>query len=152
MADPPFEPRDPDFAKRVRDSFAQQNFMATLGAEVVTVEAGRVDIRVANSEGLTQQNGFFHAGVLGSIADSAAGYAAYTLMDAGDSVLSIEYKINLIRPANGDAVVARASVVKPGRTVTLCTADVFVERDGAEILCAVAQLTMMRVTERADSK
>jgi len=147
----PFRVTDPAFEARIRDSFARQSFMRTLGAEVVAVSPGRCDIRVPWREGLGQQHGYFHAGVLGAIADSAAGYAAYTLMDAEDSVLSIEYKINLLRPANGVAVVARASVIRPGRSVTACAADVFVERDGEEALCATAQLTMFRLEGESDA-
>jgi uncharacterized protein (TIGR00369 family) len=143
-----FEPRDPAFEARVRENFARQSFMATLGARLVEVSPGVVAIRVEDPAHLGQQDGFFHAGVLASIADSAAGYAAYTLMDAQDSVLSVEFKINLIRPAAGHAVTARATVIKPGRTLTPCRADVFVEGDGAETLCAVAQLTMIRVAPR----
>jgi len=145
-----FAATDPAFEARIRDSFARQSFMRTLGAEIVTVAPGRCDIRVPWKDGLGQQHGYFHAGVLGSIADSAAGYAAYTLMDAADSVLSIEYKINLLRPANGDAVIARAKVIRSGRLVTACTAEVFVERDGEEVHCAAAQLTMIRLEGKSD--
>jgi len=140
----PYEAR-PGFEERVRASFATQSFMALLGAEVAHVSPGRCHLRVPRKPGLGQQHDYFHAGVLGAIADSAAGYAAYTLMDAGDSVLSIEYKINLLRPAAGDAVEARAVVVRPGRIVTACTAEVFALHDGGETLCAIAQLTMYRV-------
>lgn len=142
---PGFEATDPGFERRVRESFARQTFMRQLGAEIVLVAPGRCDVRVPWKPELAQQDGYFHAGVLGAIADSAAGYAAYTLMEAADSVLSIEYKINLLRPADGEAVVARARVIRPGRTVTACAADVFVERDGSEVQCAAAQLTMFRV-------
>ncbi len=146
-----FSPIDPGYEARVRTSFAAQSFMQTLGAEVAQIAPGRVALRAGDPRRLGQQDGFFHAGVLASLADSAAGYAAYTLMAADDSVLSVEFKINLIRPAAGDAVIARAEVVKPGRTITPCRADVFVERDGAETLCAVAQLTMIRVPAAAGS-
>ncbi|MBZ0268753.1 PaaI family thioesterase [bacterium] len=146
-----FPVTDPAFEARIRGSFARQSFMATLGAEITAVAPGRCDIRVPWKDGLGQQHGYFHAGVLGAIADSAAGYAAYTLMGADDTVLSIEYKINLLRPANGDAVIARAKVIRPGRLVTACTAEVFVERDGEEIHCAAAQLTMIRVEGKSDA-
>jgi uncharacterized protein (TIGR00369 family) len=145
-----FQAGDPAFEARIRDSFARQSFMRTLGAEIVALTPGRCDLRVPWKDGLGQQHGYFHAGVLGAIADSAAGYAAYTLMDANDSVLSIEYKINLLRPADGSAVVARAKVIRPGRLVTACTAEVFVERDGKEIHCAAAQLTMIRLEGKSD--
>jgi uncharacterized protein (TIGR00369 family) len=143
-----FEAPDPHFERRVRESFACQAFMATLGAELARVEPGLCAIRVAKHPGLGQQHGYFHAGVMATIADSAAGYAAYTLMPAESSVLSIEFKINLLRPADGEAIVATARVVRPGRTVTVCTADVHGFTGGEERLCATAQLTMMRVEAR----
>lgn len=144
-------PSDPDFAARVRSSFERQGFMRSLGAELTRVEPGACEIRVPFREDLGQQHGFFHAGVLGAIADSAGGYAGYTLMGAGDSVLSVEYKMNLLAPGRGEAAVARGRVVKSGRTLTVCQVEVFVERDGAETLCALMQQTLMRMADRPDT-
>ena len=93
-----------------------------------------------------------HAGALGTVADSAGGYAAYTLMGAGDSVLSVEYKLNLLAPARGEAFVARAKVVKAGRTLTVCQVDVYAVRDGAETLCATMQQTIIRLADRSDRR
>ncbi|HEX3131089.1 MAG TPA: PaaI family thioesterase [Thermoanaerobaculia bacterium] len=144
-------PPDPDFAARVRASFARQGFMASLGAEMTVVEPGSCEIRLPYHAGLSQQHGYFHAGALTSIADSAGGYAAYTLMDANDSVLAVEFKINLLAPGRGDAAVARACVVRSGRTLTVCQIEVFVEQDGQETLCALMQQTVIRMAGRLDT-
>jgi len=144
-------PSDPDFASRVRASFERQGFMKTLGAELTAVEPGACEIRLPFRKGLGQQHGYFHAGALGAIADSAGGYAAYTLMGANDSVLSVEYKMNLLAPGRGDTAVARARVVKAGRTLTVSQVEVFVERDGSETLCALMQQTLMRLADRPDT-
>ena len=92
---------------------------------------------------LTQQHGYFHAGVTASIADSASGYAAYTMMPADSSVLTVEYKINLVAPAQGDVLIARGRVLRAGRTLKICTADVFVVNGEQEILCATSLSTIM---------
>jgi uncharacterized protein (TIGR00369 family) len=140
--------RDPGYEARVRASFALQAAMHTIGAEIAHVAAGEVDVRLPFRADLTQQHGFLHAGIVGAIADSAAGYAAYTLMPADAAVLSVEYKLNLMAPAAGDAFVARGRVKKSGRTLTVCTADVFALRDGGERLVATMLTTMMTVTDR----
>lgn len=124
--------------------------MKTLGAELVKVEPGFCEIRLPYRAGLAQQHGFMHAGAVGAIADSAGGYAAYTLMSQNDSVLSIEYKLNLLEPAQGEAVIARARVVRSGRTLSVCQVDVFALRDGVETLCATMQQTVMRLADRPD--
>lgn len=144
-------PSDPDFAARVRSSFERQGFMRSLGAELTRVEPGACEIRLPFREDLGQQHGWFHAGALGAIADSAGGYAAYTLMGAADSVLAVEYKMNLLAPGRGEAAVARARVVKSGRTLAVCQVEVFVERDGAETLCALMQQTLIRMADRPDT-
>lgn len=140
--------RDPGFEARVRASFAAQAAMRTIGAEIGHVAAGEVDVRLPFRDDLTQQHGFVHAGMIGAIADSAAGYAAYTLMPADAAVLSVEYKLNLMAPAAGEAFIARGRVKKSGRTLTICTADVFALRDGEERLIATMLATMMTVMDR----
>lgn len=147
----PPTPSDPDFAARVRASFERQGFMRSLGAELTRVEPGVCEIRLPYRDGLGQQHGYFHAGALGAIADSAGGYAGYTLMGANDSVLAVEYKMNLLAPGRGDAAVARARVVKSGRTLTVCQVEVFVESDGTETLCALMQQTLIRMADRPDT-
>jgi uncharacterized protein (TIGR00369 family) len=138
-----FVPLDPDFARKSRESFALQGLMKHLGAEMVSIEPGACIIRVNFREELSQQHGYFHAGVTGAIADSASGYAAYSLMPAGSNVLTVEYKLNLVAPAHGDSLVARAQVVRAGRTLTVCRADVFAFRSGVEKICATSLSTIM---------
>ena len=136
-------PFDPNFESRVRDSFAKQKLMATLGAELTHVAPGEATIEMPYHESFTQQNGFLHAGTLTTIADSACGYAAYTLMPVGAGVLSVEFKVNLLSPAVGERFIARAEVIKPGRTLTICRADVFAVNDGQEKLVTTMLATMI---------
>ena len=122
---------DPLFA-RIQENFARQAFMATLGATLTRVAPGEVEIAVPSRHALTQQNGFLHAGVTASIADSACGYAALSVMPEGRDVLSVEFKVNLLAPAAGTGAVARAQVIRAGRSITVCRATVFaVDVDGA---------------------
>jgi uncharacterized protein (TIGR00369 family) len=141
-------PMDPAVEARVRHSFTHQEFMSTLGATLTHVEPGRAVVEVVPERSLTQQNGFLHAGVLASMADSACGYAAYTLMPEGSDVLSIEFKLNLLRPASGDLVIADARVVRAGRTVTVCSADIFAVTGDESRQVAMLTGTMMRVPAR----
>jgi uncharacterized protein (TIGR00369 family) len=143
MANQLFIPRDADFAKKTRASFAQQGFMQYLGAVMTVIEPGRCEIRVPFRPELSQQHAYFHAGVAGAIADSASGYAAFSLMPADSNVLTVEYKLNLVAPALGELVVARGEVVRAGRTLTICRADVHVVRDGVEKICATSLSTVM---------
>jgi uncharacterized protein (TIGR00369 family) len=135
-------PRDPDFERRVRDSFLRQQFMATLGATLDVVRAGEVHIGFTHREALVQQHGYLHAGVLASVADSACGYAALSLMEPGVGVLSIEFKINMLAPAVGTHFVAIGRVVRSGRTITVCAAEV---RGEGTSPIALMQATMMAV-------
>ena len=145
-----FELRDVEYQRRVRESFARQGLMQHLGAELVSLEPGGAVIRVPYRGELTQQHGYFHAGVTGSIADTACGYAAFTLMAAEDSVLTVEYKINLLAPADGEELVARARVVRSGKTLKVCMADVFVRKAGVENQCATMLATIMCMAGKAD--
>jgi uncharacterized protein (TIGR00369 family) len=133
-----FVPRDPDFERRVRESFLRQRVMAMIGASMTTVEAGIVEIELAWREDLTQQDGYIHAGIVTTALDSACGYAAYTLMPADSSVLSVEFKVNLLAPARGGRLRVRAEVKRSGRTLTVCTADAFAD----DVLCATMLATM----------
>lgn len=143
-------PRDPNYARRVAESFARQGAMAHLGAELVSVRPGAVEIRLPYRSEVAQQHGFFHGGVVATVGDSAGGYAAYSLMPADASVLTVEYKINLVAPAKGQELIARGRVVKPGRTLSVTTVDVFAVDDGRETLCAVMQQTLICLHDRAD--
>jgi uncharacterized protein (TIGR00369 family) len=139
---------DPAYESRVRASFDKQRFMATIGARLVRVAPGEVDIEVAMRDDLVQQHGFLHAGVLASAADSACGYAALSLMPAGAAVLSIEFKINLLAPAAGERMVARGRVLRAGRTITVCQGDVTAYAGDSEKLVASMVATMMTVENR----
>ena len=145
-----FEVKDPHFAERVRESFARQGLMRHLGAELGLVEPGGVEIRVAFRAELTQQHSYFHAGVSSAIGDTACGYAAYTLMPADSSVLTVEFKINLLAPADGEELIARAWVVRSGKTLKICSADVFVRNDGREQHCATMLSTVMCMVGKSD--
>lgn len=141
---------DAQYADRVRASFARQAFMDHLGAHLTRVEPGRCEVAAAHRPQLTQQHGYFHGGVMASLADSAAGYAAYSLMPADATVLTVEYKLNILRPGQGQRLVARAQVVKPGRTQTVVQADVFAVDDGHETLCLTSLQTLMRLDGQPD--
>ncbi|MBA5777961.1 PaaI family thioesterase [Stappia sp. F7233] len=145
-----FEPRDGNWRARVEDSFARQAFMEHIGARLTHLAPGEVDIEATYDSTLTQQHGFFHAGVTTTIADSAAGYAAYSLFEEGSSVLTTELKINLLAPAMGDRLVARGRVIKPGRTLTICRGDVYGITDGRERHVATALFTMMQMAGMSD--
>lgn len=137
-------PKDPQFEARVRDSFAKQTFMATLGARLARVAPGEVTIDLPVREALSQQHGSVHAGAVASVLDSAAGYAALSLMPEGAAVLSVEFKLNLLEPAVGQRIEARARVVRSGRTLTVCTAEAWaIDAEGRERLVAILQGTMM---------
>jgi uncharacterized protein (TIGR00369 family) len=144
------EPADPEFIARVRASFARQAMMQTIGAVLETVAPGRAEISLPFRSDLTQQHGYLHAGVVATIADSACGYAAYSLMPADASVLTVEYKINLLAPATGDRFIARATVIRSGRTLTVVEADVFASANGEERRTATMLATIIAVRDRPD--
>lgn len=136
-------PKDPDWEARVRSSFSKQPFMAHLGAELSHVSVGAVDIELPLVRELTQQHGYFHAGSTSSIADSAAGYAALSLYPAGSGVLTAEFKVNLLNPARQPRLIARGRVIKPGRTLTICRADVYGLGDEDQVHVATGLFSMM---------
>jgi len=146
----PHETRDPDFEARVHASFARQRFMATLGATLEHVSPGEVVIAFTHRDELTQQHGFLHAGVMTSVADSACGYAALSLMEPGVGVLSVEFKVNMLAPAVGERFIATGRVVRSGRTLTVCAGEVTTERDGRTVAVLLMQATMMAVRGRAE--
>lgn len=139
----PFTASDANFEARVRASFARQAAMTLIGAVLTRVEPGRCEIELPVREDLTQQHRFVHGGVVGMIGDSAGGYAAFTLMPADASVLTVEYKINMLAPAKGERLIARGEVVKPGRTLSIVRADVYALQAGRETLIAAMQQTLM---------
>ena len=145
-----FEAKDPDFAARVRSSFERQGAMAHLGATLEDVAPGYCEIRLPYSPALSQQHGYFQGGIIGAGADSAAGYAGYSLMPAGSSVLTVEYKLNLMSPAEGELLIVRGHVIKPGRTLVITRADVTVVSDDKDKLCATLLQTLMCMKDFPD--
>ena len=145
---PRFEPKNPDFRALAAATFDRQQAMRTLGVSIARLEAGEVDLAMPYSTAWTQQNGFVHAGVITAGLDTACGIAAFTLMPANSDVLTVEFKTNLLAPAKGDRFLFRARVVKPGRTLTVCEAQAFAERDGAENLIATMTGTLMALPRR----
>ena len=140
----PFQAQDPDFERRVRENFGRQQVMHLIGAQLKRVEPGAVDIVLPYRQDLTQQDGYIHAGILTTVADSACGYAAFTLMPAGAAVLSVEFKVNLLRPAAGEMFTAEARVVKAGKTLTVTSCDVYRCVAGETKLVATMLATMIR--------
>ena len=134
---------DAHFAERVSASFDRQSAMALIKATLPIIEHGRTEIHLPHWQGVEQQHGFVHGGVVGMIADSAAGYAAMTVVPANASVLTVEYKMNLVAPADGEKLIARGQVARPGRTLIVTQAEVFAVKDGQEKLCALMQQTIM---------
>lgn len=137
-----------DFVERIASSFAKQGMMKTLGATLGKISSGAVEIELKPSPAIAQQHGFVHAAALTAIADNACGYSALSLMPEGTGVLTTEFKLNLVAPAAGDLIVARGRVVKAGRTLSLCQAEVFAVSDGQEKLVALMTATMMTVRGR----
>ena len=148
MSTPAFEPRAADWSQRVRDSFARQGAMQTIGACLVQVEPGLVALELDWAQGLTQQHGFLHAGMLATALDSACGYAGFTLMAADAAVLTIEFKINLLAPAKGQRFRMVGQVLKPGRTVSVVEGRALAFDEGREKLVATMNCTLMAVVGR----
>ena len=146
----PFVPSDPAFAARVRDSFARQRIMQTLGVTMTALAPGRCELAMPSAAAFTQQHGFLHAGIVTTVADSAAGYAAFTLMPAGSSVLTVEFKQNLLAPAAGEVLVARATVIRPGRQLTVVQCQTVMQAGAAEKPVALMQATMICLPDRPD--
>ena len=143
-----FQPANPAYDSRVRASFARQSMMTLLGASLQHVAPGAVDIRLPFRADLTQQHGFLHAGVTTTIADSACGYAAFSLMPPGAAVLTVEFKVNLMAPAAGETFVARGRVLRAGRNLTTCSGDVFAVAGGEEKHVLTMLATVMTVQNR----
>ena len=138
-----FEPKDPNFSEKIYKSFSGQTVMNLIGANLIKVEAGQIDIKLPFRSELTQQNGFIHAGIITTIADSACGYAAFSLMPENSNVLSVEFKVNLLSPAIGDYFVAEGRIIKAGRTLGVARGDVFAVKDKETKRVAAMLATMM---------
>ena len=150
MTVPRFQPKDPDYAARVAASFARQQAMLTIGATLALVEPGSVVIELPWAPGLTQQHGFLHAGMVATALDSACGYSAFSLMPGDAAVLTIEYKINLLAPAQGERFRMEGVVIKPGRTVTVAEGRAWGVQDGRDKLIATMSCTLMALVGRED--
>ena len=140
-------PADPRFAQRCRESYARQKAMALIGARLTVVEPGYVEIELPYRDDLTQQKGYIHGGVLGMIADTACGYSAFSLMPADCSLVTVEYKINILAAARR-SLVAKARVIKPGRTLTIARGEVYAD-NGRHI--ATMQQTLMMLANTPDT-
>lgn len=145
-----FKPKFVDYKKKVQESFERQKFMELINAELIDVQPGFCEIHVPYNVALTQQHGFFHAGVISTIADNTAGYASFSLMEENSSILTVEFKLNLMSPGDGELLIGRSNVIKNGRTLTICRSDVFVVKDGKEKLCAAGQSTLIELKNRSD--
>lgn len=139
------DPVDPNFEARVRSSFDQQQFMNTIGGRLVKVEPGIAILELDFNRTLAQQHGYVHAGVITTIADNSCGYAAYSLMPNNSEVLTVEFKVNFLAPAIGKRFEAIGRVVKPGKTLTICSAEVIAHENGQTRLICMMQATMMCV-------
>jgi uncharacterized protein (TIGR00369 family) len=148
MSLPRFEPKNPDYRAVATATFNRQPAMQSLGISIARLEPGEVDLAMPYSAAWTQQNGFVHAGIITAGLDNACGIAAFTLMPANSDILTVEFKTNLLAPAKGERFIFRASVVKPGRTLTVCEARAFAEHDGTESLVATMTGTLMALQRR----
>lgn len=146
---PGFEPKNPDYLDIATATFEGQQAMRNLGISIATIAPGEVELSMPYSADWTQQNGFVHAGVITAGLDTACGIAAFTLMPAGCDVLTVEFKTNLLAPAKGERFSFRATVIKPGRTLTVCEGQAYAERDGAESLVATMTGTLMALPRKA---
>jgi uncharacterized protein (TIGR00369 family) len=145
-----FAPRDPDWETKVRESFDKQGFMHSLQARITRAQPGLAEIEIPFRAEITQQHGYFHAGASSAIADTAGGYAAYSLFPPGSAVLTVEFKINLVAPAKGDRLRAIGQVIRTGRTLTICDLKVFAISGGKEILCATGLQTLICLNEKSE--
>ncbi len=150
MSSPAFTPFDDAYEARVRESFARQPFMTLMGAQIGAVAPGRVELVLPYAESLTQQHGFFHGGAIGALADTAGGYAAFSLFPADATVLTVEYKINIMAPGRGERLVAVGEVVRSGRTLTIARVDIYGETGATRTHCATATQTLMCLAGRSD--
>jgi uncharacterized protein (TIGR00369 family) len=138
-----YQVSNPRFAEDIRESFGKQSIMRLIGAELSLIEPGIVELTLPYRADLAQQHGYLHAGIVTTLADSGAGYAAYSVMPANAEVLSVEFKVNLLRPAQGKSFLAHAEVIKPGRTLTVARADVFGIADSGERELAATMLATL---------
>ncbi len=147
-----FEPRDREWEARVRASFARQKVMDLIGARLAELRPGFCEIRLPFRDDLSQQNGFFHAGIISTVVDSAGGYAGFTLMPAGSDVLSVEFKLNLMSPADGDLLIGTGEVLKSGKNLVIARGEVYVIKNDRITHCATMQQTLMTMHGKSTEK
>jgi uncharacterized protein (TIGR00369 family) len=140
-----FTPAHPAYEDVIHQSFAAQGLMTTLGARLGTIMPGRVVVELPYATAVGQQQGFFHGAVMGAIGDVAGGYAALSLMPASSEVVTVEYKINFMRPAVGELLRAEGQVVRAGKSLTVARIDIAALKDGVPSVVAILQATFMRV-------
>jgi uncharacterized protein (TIGR00369 family) len=146
-----FEPRDPDWEPKVRASFAKQGAMGLIGAKLVELRPGYCEIHLPWRADLTQQNGYFHAGIISTAVDTAAGYAGFTLMPPGSSVLSVEFKLNLLAPGDGELLIATGEVIKSGKTLVITRGEAYVVKGDKTTHCSTMQQTLMTMHGKAET-
>ncbi|MDF2366958.1 PaaI family thioesterase [Sneathiella sp.] len=146
-----FEPRNPNYESVVRDSFSRQPYMADIGARIDLIEPGICELSLETRPGLTQQHGFFHGGLVAALADSAAGYACYSLYPPNSTVLTTEFKVSFLNPAQGGRLKAKGRVVKAGKTLFVCQADAYAEEAGKTSHCLTGLFTMMCLMGKSDA-
>jgi uncharacterized protein (TIGR00369 family) len=151
-AGPVWVPKDPGYAARVRASFDRQGVMRLIGAHLTELSPGYCRIELPFRSDLAQQHGYIHAGIVSTIIDSAGGFAGFTLFPADSSVLTAEYKLNLLAPAVGERLIAVGEVVKPGRTLVITRGEVYAEVEGKRTLCAIMQQTLMVMAGKPDKQ
>lgn len=144
------KPKYNHFEKKVRESFGRQKFMELIHAKLIKIAPGFCEIHIPFDLTLTQQHGFFHAGIISTVADNAAGYASFSLMEESSSILTVEFKLNLLSPGDGEMLIGRSNVVRNGRTLTVCRSDVFIMKNGKEKLCAASQSTLIELKNKSD--
>ena len=146
-----FKPGVPDYDTRIRSSFGRQGAMQLLGARLLEVRPGYCAIELPYRKDLTQQHGYIHAGIVSAVVDSAGGYAGFTLFPADSSVLTVEYKLNLLAPARGERLIAEGHVVRPGRTLVITRGEVYAEAGRERTLCALMQQTLIVLSGKSDA-
>jgi uncharacterized protein (TIGR00369 family) len=145
-----FEPKDPEWEAKTRASFAKQGAMGLIGAQLVELRPGYCEIHLPWREDLTQQHGFFHAGIISTVVDTAAGYAGFTLMPPNSSVLSVEFKLNLLSPGDGEMLIATGEVIKPGKTLVITRGEAYVVKGDKTTHCSTMQQTLMTMHGKAE--
>jgi len=146
-----FQPAYANYQQKVQDSFDKQQFMKHINAKLLNVQPGYCEIEIPYAPELSQQHGYFHAGIIGTIADNAAGYAAFSLMEESSSIVTVEFKLNVMSPGDGDVLIGKGHVLKKGRTLTICRADVYIVKNGTEKLCAASQATLIELRDQENS-